>query len=247
MSREISMPGALTPDPSVPAVSGPVPVSLSPPAAADASTSAPLAPGPTRRRVPPTHTLGVHFRAASLFIVLSIVLAGFAYPAVVVAIAQVIEPDSANGSLLHYPNGTVAGSALIAQNTSAPYLFWSRPSLTDYNTTLGADTPPGPTDPALGQLLNETLNYTRQYGNFTVNATLPFWFVAPSASSIDPDLTPAAVLVQIPRVSEASHLSIAYLTGFVNAHIQSSIVPYVGVAYIDVLQLDLDLLPLEGR
>jgi len=178
---------------------------------------------------------------------LSILLSGFAYPAVVVAIAQAIEPDSANGSLLHYPNGTVAGSALVAQNTSAPYLFWSRPSLTDYNTTLGADTPPGPTDPALGQLINETLNYTREYGNFTVNATLPFWFVAPSASSIDPDLTPEAVLVQIPRVSAATNLSIAILTYFVNSHIQSSVVPYVGVAYIDVLQLDLDLLPLEGR
>jgi len=180
-------------------------------------------------------------------IVLSILLSGFAYPAVVVAIAQVIEPGSANGSLLHYPNGTVAGSALIAQNTSTPYLFWSRPSLTDYNTTLGADTPPGPTDPALGQLINETLNYTRQYGNFTVNASIPFWFLAPSASSIDPDLTPEAVLVQIPRVSENSNLSIAFLTSFVNAHIQSSIVPFVGVPFIDVLQLDLDLLPLEGR
>jgi len=178
---------------------------------------------------------------------LTLLVSGFAYPAFVTAVAQVIEPDTANGSLLHYPNGTVAGSALIAQNTSAPYLFWSRPSLTDYNTTLGADTPPGPTDPALAQLLNETLNYTREYGNFTVNASIPFWFVGPSASSIDPDLTPESVLVQIPRVSEASNLSIAFLTSLVNAHIQTSFLPYVGVAYVDVLRLDLALLPLEGR
>jgi len=247
MSREISMAGATTAGSAVPIASEPVPVALAAPPGADVSAAAPPPSGPARRKVPRTHSLGLHFRAAALFIVLSILLSGFAYPAVVVAIAQVIEPDSANGSLLHYPNGTVAGSALIAQNTSAPYLFWSRPSLTDYNTTLGADTPPGPTDPALGQLINETLNYTREYGNFTVNATLPFWFVAPSASSIDPDLTPAALLVQIPRVSEHSNLSIAYLTSFVNAHIQNSVLPYVGVPYIDVLQLDLDLLPLEGR
>ncbi len=40
------------------------------------------------------------------------------------------------------------------------------------------------------------------YGNFTVNATLPFWWVAPSASSVDPDLVPEAVLVQVPRVGD---------------------------------------------
>ncbi len=239
------MPGPTAPEPGGPTPSDPVPAGSPPGGTASAPATTPS--GPSRRRVPPSHSLGVHLRAASIFIVLSILLSGFAYPAVVVAIAQVIEPDSANGSLLHYPNGTVAGSALIAQNTSAPYLFWSRPSLTDYNTTLGAETPPGPTDPALGQLINETLNYTREYGNFSVNASIPFWFVAPSASSVDPDLTPAAVLVQIPRVSAASNLSIAFLTSFVNAHIQNSIIPYVGVAYIDVLQLDLDLLPYEGR
>ncbi len=202
---------------------------------------------PLHRRIPSSHTMATHVRATILFLVLSILLSGFAYPAVSVAVAQVIEPWSANGSLLHYPNGTVAGSALIAQNTSAPWLFWSRPSLTDYNTTLGFDTPPGPTDPALGQLLNETLNYTRLYGNFTVNASIPFWLVSPSASDVDPDLTPEAVLVQIPRVANATNLSIPFLQNFVNEHIVNPVVPYVGVPYVDVLQLDLALLPLEGR
>jgi K+-transporting ATPase ATPase C chain len=247
VSREISLPILIPGESGNLSPSGPVPVVLSPGTGTDGSVPPTPASGTSRRRVPASHSFGVHVRAAAFFLVLSVLLSGFAYPAVVVGIAQVIEPNTANGSLLHYPNGTVAGSSLIAQNTSAPYLFWSRPSLTDYNTTLGADTPPGPTDPALGQLINETLNYTRQYGNFTVNATIPFWFVAPSASSIDPDLTPAAVLVQIPRVSAATNLSIAYLTSFVNAHIENSILPYVGVAYIDVLQLDLDLLPHEGR
>ncbi|MCI4343304.1 MAG: potassium-transporting ATPase subunit C [Thermoplasmata archaeon] len=222
---------------------GPTP--LNPPVV---STAAPPSTGAVgRRRVPRAHSLATHLRATALLLVLTLLVSGFAYPAFVTAVAQVLEPETANGSLLHYPNGTVAGSALIAQNTSAPYLFWSRPSLTDYNTTLGADTPPGPTDPALAQLLNETLNYTREYGNFTVNASIPFWFVGPSASSIDPDLTPESILVQIPRVSEASNLSISFLTSFVNAHIQTSILPYVGVAYVDVLRLDLALLPLEGR
>jgi potassium-transporting ATPase KdpC subunit len=188
-----------------------------------------------------------HLRAALLLVVLTLLISGFAYPLFVTGVAQLIDPSGANGSLLHYPNGTVAGSALIAQNTDAPYLFWERPSLTDYNTTLGAESPPGPSDPALGALLNETIAYMKEYGNFTVNASLPFWFVAPSASDVDPDLTPEAVLVQVVRVAESSNLSVEWVTGFVNDHITEPPVPYLGVAYVDVLQLDLDLLPYEGR
>jgi potassium-transporting ATPase KdpC subunit len=198
-------------------------------------------------RPPDAHTPAGHLRAAFVLLVLTLLVSGFAYPLFVTGVAQLIDPSAANGSLVDYPNGTVAGSALIAQNTDAPYLFWERPSLTDYNTTLGAESPPGPSDPALGALLNETIAYMKQYGNFTVNASLPFWYVAPSASDVDPDLTPEAVLVQVIRVANASNLSVEWLTGFVNDHITNPPVPYLGVAYVDVLQLDLDLLPHIGR
>jgi len=213
-----------------------------PPApAASAAASEPPAP--------PAHSGARHVRATVIFLVVSLLLVGVAYPLVVTGIADVINPAGAAGSLLRDPNGTVIGSTLIAQNTSAPYLFWSRPSLTDYNTTLGADTPPGPTDPALGQLINETLNYTEQAWNWNVShsGSLPYWFIAPSASDLDPDLVPQAVLIQIPRVAENTNLSIAFLTQFVNAHITNPIIPYIGVPFVNVLKLDIALLPLIGR
>ncbi len=204
------------------------------------------APSPSRREPAPAHTTGQHVRATVVLLVLTLFVSGFAYPLVVTGIAQVIDPNAADGSLLHY-NGTVVGSSLIAQNTDAPYLFWERPSLSDYNTTLGMITPYGPTDPALAEWFNETLAYLREYGNFTVNATLPIWFVSPSGSSIDPDLTPGAVLVQVPRVASATNLSYDFLTNFINAHTTNPPIPGLGVSYVDVLQLDLDLLPLIGR
>jgi potassium-transporting ATPase KdpC subunit len=202
---------------------------------------------PRPRAPPPSHSWGTHVRATVLFLVLTLLVSGFFYPLVVTGIGQILDPSAANGSLLRDPNGTIVGSSLVAQNTDAPYLFWERPSPTDYNTTLGAVTPPGASDPALGELLNETIAYMREYGNFTVNATLPFWFVSQSASSIDPDLTPEAVLVQVPRVANATNLSISFLVGFVNDHIENPPIPYLGVAYVDVLQLDIDLLPHIGR
>jgi potassium-transporting ATPase KdpC subunit len=217
---------------------------------------------PASHPAPPAraHSIGTHVRATVVLLVLSILVTGFAYPMLVTEVAHLIDPYAAGGSLVRYPNGTVAGSEDVGQNltnASQPWLFWARPSLTDYNTTLGADTPPGPSDPALAALFNETIAYMRLYGNFTVNATLPIWLVAPSGSSIDPDLVPEAVLVQVPRVADHTNLSalgyttfderVAFLTGLVNAHITEPPLPFVGVPYINVLELDLALLPLIGR
>ena len=53
--------------------------------------------------------------------------------------------------------------------------------------------------------------------------------------------------MQVPRVANATNLSVSFLLGFVNDHIVNPPIPYLGVAYVDVLELDLDLLPLIGR
>jgi len=196
---------------------------------------------------PPAHSGLGHLRATALFLVLAILVSGVAYPVVVTGIADVINPSGAAGSLLRDPNGTVVGSSLIAQNTSAPYLFWERPSLTDWNTTLGADTPPGPSDPALGALLNETIAYMNLAWNFSANHTLPYWLVAPSASDLDPDLVPEAVLIQVPRIAAATTESIAFVTGFVNAHITNPLIPFIGVPYVNVLELDIAWLKVIGK
>jgi potassium-transporting ATPase KdpC subunit len=196
------------------------------------------------------HSLATHVRATVLFLVLSLLMTGAAYPAVVTEVAHLIDPFAAGGSLLRNSAGTVIGSEEVAQNLtnhSQPWLFWARPSLTDYNMTLGADTPPGPTDPALRQLLNETIAYMKSFGNLTVNATLPAWLVSPSASDLDPDLVPEAVLVQIPRVANATDLSVGALLDLVNAHITQPILPGIGVPYVNVLELDLALLPMIGK
>jgi len=214
-----------------------------------ASSRAPtLPPAPYAEPVAsPAHSGLRHLRATVIFLVLAIFASGVAYPLVVTGIADVVNPTGAAGSLLKDPNGTIIGSSLIAQNTSAPYLFWSRPSLTDYNMFNGTYTDPGPSDPALGQLINETLNYTRGAWNFSVNVTLPYWFIAPSASSLDPDVVPQAVLIQIPRVSAHTNLSVERLLDLVNAHIVNPPIPDVGVAYVNVLELDIALLPLIGK
>ena len=212
------------------------------------SAPSPLPPSPP---APPGQRWTTHVRAGAIFLVLAILVSGFVYPLFVTAVADVVDPGAAGGSLLYCPNGTVVGSADLAQNLSAgtlgPKLFWARPSLTDYNTTLGADTPPGPNDPALLALLNETIAYLHNgTSNASPTATLPYWWVVPSGSSVDPDLTPGAVLVQVLRINSTSGISIAELTALVNSHITEPPLPFLGVPFVNVLELDIALANLEG-
>ena len=58
---------------------------------------------------------------------------------------------------------------------------------------------------------------------------------------------PEAVLIQVPRVANATGLGIPTLQTLVNNHIVNPLVPYLGVPYVDVLQLDLALYAITGK
>jgi potassium-transporting ATPase KdpC subunit len=192
-------------------------------------------------------SVGRHLRAVVFLIILTLLVAGLGYPAAITGFAQLVEPGTANGSLVYSPNGTLVGSELIAQNFSAPGLFWERPSGSDYNILNGSDSPPGPTDPALAALINETIAWMERYGNYTVNAPLPLDYVGQSFSGVDPDLTPAAALIQVPRVAHFTNFTIGQLTALVNGQIVSPTIYDFGVAYVNVLNLDIALLTMEGN
>src|SRR5437764_14893744 len=68
-----------------------------------------------------------HCRAAIVSLIMLSVVTGVAYPAIVTAIAQVVFPRQANGSLV-VEDGKVVGSALIGQPFDDPKYFWGRPS-----------------------------------------------------------------------------------------------------------------------
>jgi potassium-transporting ATPase KdpC subunit len=197
----------------------------------ETATERPTAP-------PGHHPYATHIRAALVLLLLTMLLLGFAYPAALTAFAQEVTPWTANGSLILGPNGTVVGSELIAQNLSAPWLFWERPSPGDYNSFNGSPTLLGYSDPAL---YNETEEYIQEYGPYAVNATVPEILVTVSGSGLDPDLTPEAALVQIPRIANATGLSMSILQGLVNKHVTPPLEGFIGPYYVNVLQLDLSL------
>lgn len=197
----------------------------------------------------PPHRPRTHARATIVLIVLVIAVSGFLYPWVVTGIAQLASPGTANGSLL-YENGTVVGSSLVGQNLSHLNLFWDRPSMSDYNTTVGdLSNLAGPSDPALLAYLNETIAYMIQDWNWSMNVLLPFDLISPSYTGFDPFVVPAGVLIQVSRVAGAIHNDtgrsfddlVTNLTGLVNQYIEHPIGGIIGVPIVNVVNLDLAL------
>ena len=66
-------------------------------------------------------------KTAFLMMLVMTVLTGLVYPGVITAIAQVVFPFQANGSLI-VANGQVVGSRLLGQNFAKDEYFHPRPS-----------------------------------------------------------------------------------------------------------------------
>ncbi|MCL4324081.1 MAG: potassium-transporting ATPase subunit C [Candidatus Thermoplasmatota archaeon] len=198
-------------------------------------------------------------RPALVFLSLLILLAGLAYPGLATGVApylsDVTSPGSSGGAIHSGPNGT-SYSGYLGENITCAYranlstcpyraLFWTRPSEADYQPFSGAgnESPYGPTDPALR---NETLFYINATGPFNSSnpCGIPLELVSDSASGLDPDVSVCGALVQIPRIAHFSHLTERQLQDLVNANIQGSGVPYIGAKYVNVVELDMDLIAL---
>src|SRR5215470_11995098 len=144
------------------------------------------------------------------------VVTGVVYPAIVTAIAQVIFPHQANGSLI-VRDGKVIGSALIGQPFDDPKYFWGRPSATSpfqYNAGSSSGSNLGPTNPALTKAVQERVDPLRAAdpGN---TALVPVDLVTTSGSGLDPHVSPAAALYQVSRVAKARRMDEAAVRSLV--------------------------------
>lgn len=167
---------------------------------------------------------------------------GVAYPLIVTGIGQAVFPDQAAGSLIQR-NGKVVGSILIGQNFSDPGHFWGRPSATGpqpNNAIASSGSNQGPLNPALLDVVKGRVEALRAAdpGN---TLDVPVELVTASASGLDPHISPAAALFQVPRVAKSRKLTMTQVRALVTENTQRPLLGILGEPVVNVLRLNLAL------
>ena len=181
-------------------------------------------------------------RPAVVSLVVFSVVTGLAYPALVVAIAQLGFPHQANGSLI-VRDGKSVGSRLIGQPFDDPRYFWGRPSATSpfpYNAAASSGSNLAPASPALIRAVHARVHTLRAAdpGN---TAPVPVDLVTASASGLDPHISPAAALYQVPRVARVRGLDETAVRRLVARHVEGRQLGILGEPRVNVLALNLAL------
>lgn len=195
-------------------------------------------------------------RPAFMMVAVMTIITGLAYPLAMTGAAQVIFPRQANGSLVTR-QGKVVGSALIGQNFASDRYFHGRPSATTdtdprdpsktvaapYNAANSSGSNLGPTSKALAARVQAD---AARLAAENPSAPVPVDLVTTSASGLDPDITPAGALFQVPRVAKARRLSEDQLRQVVKRNTEGRFLGLIGEPHVNVLRLNLALDAVAG-
>jgi K+-transporting ATPase ATPase C chain len=185
---------------------------------------------------------GKHLRPAIILTLLFCVITGLLYPAVVTAIAQLVFPRQANGSIVTV-NGRAVGSELIGQAFTAPYYFHSRPSAAGagYDATASGGTNKGPTDRKLADTLVAGAVATVAREDLVERGKIPSDLVTASASGLDPHISPASAELQVDRVARERKANAVAVRKLVEQHIEGRQLGFLGEPRVNVLLLNIAL------
>ena len=170
-----------------------------------------------------------------MLLVLTLLL-GVAYPAVVWGVGQAALRDRADGSLVRR-DGVVVGSSLLGQEFTESRWFQGRPSASGYAGRVSGGS-------NLAATSREQVDAVRRRESAWARVgegSAPADALTASGSGVDPHISPANALAQVPRVAAENRLDEAVVRGLVDAHTQGRSLGFVGEPRVNVLELNLAL------
>ena len=180
-------------------------------------------------------------RPAILLTIVFIVVTGLVYPGIVTAVARLVFPNQARGSLVTV-NGQLVGSRLIGQQFSEPWYFHPRPSAAGdgYDATASGGTNKGPTDRKLADtLIAGAIAQAESAG--VPKGRIPTDMATASASGLDPHISPANALFQVARVAAARGADSSQVRELALHYVESRQFGFLGEPRVNVLALNLAL------
>jgi K+-transporting ATPase ATPase C chain len=188
-------------------------------------------------------------RPAIVLTLLLCVITGVVYPGIVTAVAQLLFPHRANGSLIREASGQAIGSELIGQSFARAEYFHARPSAagSGYDGTASGGTNKGPTDVKLADTLIAQAVESAVRLDGGVKGRIPSDLVTSSGSGLDPHISPASALLQVARVARARSADTAVVRGMIQRHVEGRQFEFLGEPRVNVLMLNLALDSALGR
>jgi potassium-transporting ATPase KdpC subunit len=190
-------------------------------------------------------------RPAIVLLLALTLITGLAYPLAMTGLAGLMFPKQAQGSLIE-KDGKVIGSALIGQEFSSDKYFHGRPPATTapdpadpsktvphpYNAANSGGSNLGPTGKALNDRVKRDVERLQAENPST---PVPLDLVTTSGSGLDPDISPAAALFQVPRVAKARNVPQQRVRDLVAQNTQARTFGLLGEPRVNVLALNLAL------
>ncbi len=180
------------------------------------------------------------FKSAVILLALFTVITGIIYPLVVTGLAQVFFHHQANGSLIESEDGRYLGSDLIGQPFDEAGYFWGRPSATapfPCNAASSSGSNYGPLNPALVDGIQNRIKELQAADPGNIHP-IPIDLVTYSASGLDPHISIAAALYQVPRVARERGLDETQVRELVDRFTEGRQLGILGEPGVNVLLLN---------
>jgi len=187
-----------------------------------------------------------HLFPAIKLTLLSLLFFVVMYGAVVWGVALVLAPNHGGGALV-LKDGYVVGFASVGQRFTKDYYFWSRPSAVNYNAAGSGGSNKGPSDPAYLRTVQARLDTFLLHNPGVVRVRVPMELITASGSGLDPDISPEAARVQVPRIAKARSMATEKIYQLVSDHIQEPWLGVLGPRVVNVLMLNIELDKLENE